>query len=210
MVLAAAPGCGGDDGESSSGDADTEGATEAASSATDGDTDSGETAETDTGFDECPDAVLDGSFEEGPNTLGWNTGSTNWETPICNLTCFAGGNRALDGDWWVWFGGVPVPESVFVSQELPIVMGRAELVFHVLVIAETPSLNDTFTVLVDDVNVFQISGMDEPEYEDYVEVRVNLDDFADGMLHTVSFDGNFDGMSTTSFFLDVVELRNCS
>jgi hypothetical protein len=194
--------------ESSEGDAaGTTSGTDASSGGSGGDP-------TQTGGDteagSCPDVVVDGSFEEGPLTIGWMTGSTNWETPICNATCFAGGNEAYDGDWWVWFGGVPVAESAFVSQMLPIAQGSAELVFHVLINSETQSANDTLTVLVDDQNVFMLTGENELEYGQYVEVRVDLTDFADGSIHLLSFDANFDGNSTTSFFLDSVELHSCS
>lgn len=202
-------GCdGGSDDESDDGGSATD-ATDDGSSATASDTE-GDTEGDTQGGGQCPDVIIDGSFEEGPLTLGWSTGSTNWETPICNATCYVGQNRAHDGDWWVWFGGMPVPESAFVSQMIPLAQGSAELVFRVEILAETPSVNDSFTVIVDDQSVFQISGLDEPEYDDYVEVRVDLSDFADGSIHLLSFDANFDGMSTTSFFLDSVEVRSCS
>lgn len=166
-------------------------------------------ADTEGTGDACPDVIADGSFEEGPLGEAWMVGSANFETPICNAACYAGVSQAFDGQWWVWFGGVPVPESAFVAQTVPLISGRAVLHFQLRMQADEPSAGDTLTVVVDGQGVQTISAVDAGLYGEYTEVAVDLGAFADNATHVVSLDANFTAMTTTSFFVDLVELQTC-
>jgi hypothetical protein len=65
--------------------------------------------------------IVDGGFETGgiPNTF-WNPEtSTNFGTPLCDVpSCGTGGGASppRTGAFWLWFGGIPAPETATLGQ----------------------------------------------------------------------------------------------
>ena len=73
----------------------------------------------------APNVIVDGGFETGgiPNTF-WNPEtSTNFGTPLCDVpSCGTGGGASppRTGAFWLWFGGIPAPETATLGQTVTI------------------------------------------------------------------------------------------
>lgn len=113
--------------------------------------------------------VADGGFEVGSTGQPWSGTSTNFVTPLCNAAvCDVAG--AFEGEWWSWFGGVPVPEEGAVSQTITLPeVTAATLNFRVWAPTCSGKSTDFFEVTVDGVPIFGFDLTDprcaSPGYE---------------------------------------------
>lgn len=155
----------------------------------------------------CFGAVSDPSFEMGTPSASWTESSTNTETPLCDASC--GGEGAFTGAFWARFGGVlGTQETASVTQDVQIPPEATQLVFQLWIFSATtisPQL-DTLTIAVDGNPVFQVTGDDAAAYSAYTLVSADISAFADGMIHTIRFEGQTQGNEITNFFVDDVVL----
>lgn len=150
--------------------------------------------------------VPDSSFEAGTPNPVWTEFSTVGDTPICSgATCGGVPNGAFDGEWWVWFGRSTSSEISTISQEITIPTTVNTLSFYLAIpIAEKPG---AVQVQIDGTRVFQANENDAATYSEYQQVLVEVDGFADGGTHTLSFSGIIgagDGTQLASLFVDLV------
>ena len=104
--------------------------------------------------------ILDGGFETGgiPSTI-WNDPqtSTNFGTPLCNLaTCGDGSGAAppRTGLVWAWFGGIPLPETARLGQNVAIPMSvPTSLHFWMRIGTVSAPFTDVLNVKIDNVTV---------------------------------------------------------
>ncbi len=152
--------------------------------------------------------VADGSFEAGIPNPFWTEFSTNFGTPLCNVsTCGTGGGTGpRTGDWWVWFGGTTNAETGFVSQDVVIPPGPATLTFWLeMAVANTSGFME---VRIDDAVIFSVTNLDAAAYPVYTEVNIDISSFADGQSHTLMFFSTTDaGGAATNFFVDDVSIE---
>jgi hypothetical protein len=169
---------------------------------------------TDTGDlpDDCDMNLFeDPGFEGGTPSDVWAEASEVFGTPICNAGCSEEqGAEPYAGDWWVWFGGIEQMDTASVSQTIAIDPERAILQFRFWVNAGADAGEDVFYVDIDTENVFMATNADELVYDGYTLVEVDVSDFADGGMHTVTFGAELTGQGLTNFFLDNVLLVSCS
>jgi hypothetical protein len=169
---------------------------------------------TDSGMlpDGCGDNLLqDPGFEGGTPSDVWAEASDVFGTPICNAGCSEeAGAEPYAGDWWAWFGGIEQMDNSSVSQSIAIDPEAAILRFRLWINTGGGTGMDEFYVDIDGMNVFMVTDLDEAEYDSYTLVEVPVDEFADGMMHTVTFGAEISGESLTNFFLDDVLLVSCS
>lgn len=162
----------------------------------------------------CPDLITDGGFEIGLSTP-WDTASVNFGTPLCDVpTCGLGtGTGPHNGSaFWVWFGGVSVPEEGHVSQSVTIPTGTAATLYFYLeqIVCDGPT--DFVEVLIDGTNVFTSDGSSTLCGQlGYTLETVNLTAYADGLPHTLEFHSQTFAVNGggSNFFIDDVSLLAC-
>ncbi len=159
--------------------------------------------------DQCSERVADGSFEGGAASPAWTQVSTNFGTPLCDpSTCLV--TAARTGDWWIWFGGISVPEQGSVEQTVSIPLGAASLSFYLWINISSGNGVDEMRVLIDGQEVFSVLEGDPTYGSGYAQVVVNVDAYADGGTHTLRFESTTTGSPTgTNFFVDDVSLNGC-
>ncbi len=84
----------------------------------------------------CSNAVTDGSFEGGAGGGSWTEASTNFGTPLCDISSCGDGGGSVgpqDGSWWAWFGGIGAYEEGSVTQSVTIPSGANSLYFYLAV-----------------------------------------------------------------------------
>jgi len=158
----------------------------------------------------CSDTIEDGGFELGTPNSSWIEASTNFGTPICNVsTCgLGGGTGPYQGEYWVWFGGVN-NEVASVEQSVNIMPGANTLQFYL----ELPICDayvgsyDTFLVYIDGNLVYFTDNNDiRCDVVGYQQYNVNIEAYADGKVHTIRFQGSNDSSNPTNFFVDSIKL----
>lgn len=161
----------------------------------------------------APDAIADGSFEDGTPNGFWTEASTNFGTPLCNEAgCGLGtGTGPRTGDWWAWFGGISAPEVGSVTQSVTIPVGATTLTFW----TEAPvcaNATDFMRLLIDGNQEFELLGNDPScNSVGYVERTVDVSAYANGASHTVVFTSTTSGVpSGTNFFVDDVSLLSAT
>jgi hypothetical protein len=168
----------------------------------------------------CSDAtgdsnvVVDGGFEAGMMAGTWTEFSTNFGTPICSVAdCGpSGGMNAHSGTYWVWLGGIDIPETAFASQSLVIPVGTATLTFWLEIVVCDTVGSDVFTVRIDGQTVFSATNTDPACNQiGYVQKTIDVSAFANGGSHTLEFRGVFGdgGIGFTDFMVDDVRLESC-
>lgn len=161
----------------------------------------------------CPNVILNGDMETGPASGTWIEASTNFGTPICDLNCGNGnGTGPFSGNFWAWFGGSAGPfEESSLSQTVTIATGTANLYFRLeQFTCDNPS--DFLKVVIDQDTVFTTTGASSLCGQlGYVLQTVNLNAYADGNAHTVTFFSRTYSSNggPTNFFVDDVELLSC-
>ena len=155
--------------------------------------------------------ILDGGFEAGgiPSSL-WNApqSSTNFVTPLCDdARCGTGSGTAppRTGLVWAWFGGVPVPETSALGQDVTIPAGTASLHFWMRIGTVTAPFIDVLNVKIDNVTVQAYAEPSTAE-SDYTERVIDLSAFADGALHNIQFQYIGPSNGTGSYVVDDVTL----
>ncbi len=154
--------------------------------------------------------ILDGGFETGgvPSTI-WNDPqtSTNFVTPLCDAACGTGSGASppRTGLVWAWFGGLPVPETAALGQNLTIPIGTASLHFWMRIGTVTAPFTDVLNVKIDNI---MVQSFPEPSTAEtaYTERVIDLSAFADGALHNVQFEYIGPSNGTGSYVIDDVTL----
>lgn len=155
--------------------------------------------------------VIDGGFEGGTPNSNWNEASTNFGTPICDvLGCKTGGGTGpYAGNFWAWFGGIPLPETGSVDQTVTIPPGTAtlELSFWLEVpVCASSTADDFVRAEIDGNQVFEYNcsqGVLAPYAQQFVDVSA----FANGSSRTLTFTGSITGSpGSSNFFVDNVSL----
>lgn len=151
--------------------------------------------------------IIDGSFEAGIPNPYWAEASTNFGTPLCNLSCgLGGGSGPHSGNYWAWFGGVAgTAETGSLEQSVVIPPGTATLTFWL----EIPTANTSgFMRLSIDGNVlFNVTEAHAATYHTYQQVSINVSAYANGGAHLIRFDSTTNaGAGPLNFFVDDVRL----
>ncbi|MBK8466614.1 MAG: dockerin type I repeat-containing protein [Chloracidobacterium sp.] len=155
--------------------------------------------------------ILDGGFEAGgvPSALWIDPQtSTNFGTPLCTeATCGTGSGAAppRSGLTWAWFGGIPLPETAKLGQNVTIPTGTASLHFWMRIGTVTSPFTDVLNIKIDNVTV---QSYTEPSIAEtgYTERIVDLSAFADGGLHNIQFEYIGPSNGTGSYVIDDVTL----
>ena len=127
---------------------------------------------------------MDGGFETGgiPNTF-WNPEtSTNFGTPLCDVpSCGKGGGASppRTGAFWLWFGGIPAPETATLGQTVTIPAGgSATLHFWMRIGTVSSPFTDVLNVRVDGVILQTFPRADEDDEEHALSARRHVNAFA--------------------------------
>ena len=153
--------------------------------------------------------VADPSFEAGPYGGFWTEASTNFGTPICDITCGTGGGTGpRTGTYWAWLGGADNEVSI-VSQTVSLPNGSsAHLRFH-LELPDCDSeagIRDVFEVRVNGILVYDTDNNDPAcDLTGYLQRTVDISAFL-GTTLTLEFRGECDSSNLTNFFLDDITI----
>ena len=152
--------------------------------------------------------VSDPSFEGYTPNSFWKEYSELFGTPLCTIDdCGTGtGTGPRTGDVWSWFGGSYSGDSGYVSQDVTIGVGLAELSFYVeQYVCGIGGVNNYLRLLIDDHEIWRTDGTDPAcGVFGYRQIELDVSAYADGNLHEIKFDSNTVGEG--NFFLDDVEL----
>lgn len=157
--------------------------------------------------------ILDGGFETGgiPSTI-WTDPqtSTNFGTPLCDdATCGTGSGTAppRTGQVWAWFGGIPLPETARLGQNVTIPASvPASLHFWMRIGAVSAPFTDVLNVKIDNITV---QSYTEPSIAEtaYTERVIDLTAFANGVSHNIQFEYIGTTNGTGSYVIDDVSLE---
>lgn len=165
----------------------------------------------------CVEQLKDPSFEFGAIPVDlWHGTSTNFGSPwICSDTNCAGSTIGpRTGNYFYWFGGVSqnpfslnqnqlrnlparqlnytLPERSMIQQVVRLSKNLAFLKFWYWYSSPSGNQQDYFRVLLDNVELFKISGNNSPSIG-YQEKAFNLSSYADDRNHVIKFEGYFTG-----------------
>ncbi len=162
----------------------------------------------------CPTAVNDGGFENGPGSGAWTETSINFGTPICSLANCGngGGSGPHTGTYWSFFGGVPQFEESSVSQSFTIPVNNGGMLYFWLEQISCDSSADFLKVVVDSDTLYTTTGGSNLcGLLGYSLINVNLTAYADGNPHTLKFFSRVYGLNggATSFFVDDISVNVC-
>jgi hypothetical protein len=164
----------------------------------------------------CTNVLVDPGFELGPNGGVWTESSTNFPSVVCSLgVCSAGGGTGpRTGTYWAFFGGIDANETGVVSQVLTIPnTGLATLTFWLEIPAcDATGGTDTFTVTMDGNTLFSANQTHvDCNLIGYKQKSVNINAYANGGSHTLTFTGVFSssGNDVTNFMVDDVAVNSC-
>ncbi len=204
---------GGDEGETENSEASQSATSPATTASSAGVTSQPADSSGDTGVlpEDCEENLLgDPGFELGTPNPSWEEASPLFGSPICDATCTEDvGAGPLSGAWWVWFGGIEMPDTPSVSQEVVVPVGGAVLAFGFSINAAAGGGNDVFTVTLDDETLFIATDDDIVDYGGWQTLLLDVSDFGDGAAHTLRFSGSLTGAGVTNFFVDDVALVSC-
>ncbi|MEL7592041.1 MAG: S8 family serine peptidase [Anaerolineaceae bacterium] len=154
--------------------------------------------------------LLDPSFElyTAPSSP-WEQYSLNYGTPLCTVAdCGTGtGTGPRTGEVWSWFGGSSTGDTGYVSQDVLILPGIAEMTFYVeQYVCGAAGASNYLALLIDGTEIWRTDSLDPAcGVYGYRLVTVDVSDFADGDTHAIKFDSvTVDG---ANFFVDDVELN---
>ncbi len=153
--------------------------------------------------------LQDPSFEEYTPNPYWDEYSENYGTPLCTVDdCGTGtGTGPRTGDVWSWFGGSAAGDSGYVSQDVLMLPGTANMTFYVeQYVCSDGGASNYLALLIDGVELWRTDGTDSAcGTLGYRLIEVDVSDYADGGEHEIKFDSvTIDG---ANFFLDDVELN---
>ncbi|HOE35758.1 MAG: S8 family serine peptidase [Anaerolineaceae bacterium] len=154
--------------------------------------------------------IQDPSFElyTDPSSP-WEQYSENYGTPLCTVDdCGTGtGTGPHTGDVWSWFGGSSSGDTGYVSQDVLILPGTAEMTFYVeQYVCGTAGASNYLALKIDGTEIWRTDGSDPAcGVLGYRLVTVDVSDFADGDTHEIKFDSVT--VDSGNFFVDDVELN---
>lgn len=153
--------------------------------------------------------LLDPSFEEYTPNPYWDEYSATYGTPLCTVAdCGTGtGTGPNIGDVWTWFGGSSAGDDGYVSQDVMMLPGTAEMTFYVeQYVCGAAGASNYMSLAIDGTEIWRTDGTDPAcGVLGYRLVTVDVTEFADGDTHEIMFDSvTVDG---ANFFLDDVELN---
>lgn len=154
--------------------------------------------------------VQDGGFEAGTPSPFWTESSTNFGTPLCDLTTCSqgGGTGPFAGSWWAFFGGIDgFFEQGSVSQTI---QGGADdtctLFFWLEIPATSGNGTDFLEVTIGGVTAWSILESAGP-FVGYTQIVEDVSAWIDGTPQTLEFFGETSGEpDLTNFFVDEVSL----
>jgi subtilisin family serine protease len=153
--------------------------------------------------------LQDPSFEAYTPNPYWDEYSATFGTPLCTeLDCgLGGGSGPRTGAAWSWFGGAEPGDAGYVSQDVLIIPGTANMTFWVeQAVCGTAGASNYMALMIDSVELWRTDGTDPAcGTASYREIVVDVSDFADGDTHEIKFDSVTVGSG--NFFLDDVELN---
>lgn len=159
--------------------------------------------------------VQDCGFENGPFGGVWTDASSNFGTPVCDISsCGSGGstNGSYDGSYWTWFGGIGgTTEEGSETQAINLpANSTATLTFWFLAPSCSGDSNDFVEVTIDGSQVWTANGADSACNipDPYNQISVDITAYADGAAHTLQFHSITygGGTATTNFFIDDVDV----
>ncbi len=164
----------------------------------------------------CTNVINDGGFELGRNSGAWQEASTNFGSPLCDVTTCGGtggGSGPFAGTFWGWFGGTTGLEVARLEQSVLIPPGRATLEF----MFEIPNCDvpgataDLFIVNVDSFERLRVDKSDPRcGMVGYTKITIDISDVADGGTHAIQLVGITESVSNeTNFMVDDVVLLAC-
>jgi len=134
-------------------------------------------------------AVNDGGIELGRETNPyWREGaSLAFALPMCSLdTC--GVDFALDGEWYLWFGGAPDHTS-YAEQDITIASGDVAYLTFEMQMGVNPDATATLTVSMDGTAIAIFTEADLGRFSaGYTTVNIDASAYADGESHLLRFD----------------------
>ncbi len=162
----------------------------------------------------CPDIIVDGSFEGGTPNTSWTEASTNFLTPLCDLGCDPNGiTQARTGDFWAWFGGTDVFEEGSLSQNFTIAVNSSATLSFWLQMPACDSQDDYLNVVVDSDTLFSINGTSTFCGDTIYSIQsISLNAYDDGLPHLLTFISKSYGVNggVTSFYVDDISLNVCT
>ncbi|MDF1520338.1 MAG: Ig-like domain-containing protein [Brevefilum sp.] len=153
--------------------------------------------------------ILDPSFEEYTPNPYWDEYSATYGTPLCiEADCGLGtGTGPNTGLVWSWFGGAAAGDTGYVSQEVVIPPGEANMNFFVeQAVCGDGGTSNYLALLIDDVELWRTDGTDDAcDVLGYREINVDVSAYADGSSHVVKF--NSVTVGNGNFFIDDITLN---
>ncbi len=158
-----------------------------------------------------PATVLQGSWNAITDSDLEDAASAAWETD----TDFPGELIVTDaafarsGERFARFGdsSIGMGTATLGQVTAPLGTAGATLSFWIHVVTSSGAPNDVFHVLVDGIDVWSVDGTTLPT-DSYVQVEVQLDQFADGTEHSVEFEyaAQSGAAAAGQFHVDLIEL----
>jgi len=137
---------------------------------------------------------------------------------ICaDRNCRAGGAGPAgpaNGAGWAWFGGYtsasPATVTQTLTQSVVIPSGTASLQFNFRISRADAGtgVTDRFTALMDGVPLFTATAAEQASYPEYRLLRLDLNPFATGQAHTLTFSATTSTAAVVNFNVD--EAAICS
>lgn len=158
----------------------------------------------------APALVQDGSFEAGLVPTYWAQTSTNYDSPLCNVSCGDVGPRT--GIYWAWFGAAGMAaEAASLEQAGTITAGPKVLNFYVWwssSVVTPPDPAALFNVKIDGNTIFALTPATAAAYSTgYTLATVDISAYADGNIHTLRFEyNNAAAEASTDVHLDDISI----
>ncbi len=133
--------------------------------------------------------VTDSSFEGGTSDEFWDHFSSSHGNVINNQFSEPENSfRANTGDGWLNFYNEPVVgEYAYAQQDVVLPVAQyAYLLFYVR--GSIASVDLTFSIYIDAIELVQLDGNFTEVYEEYVPIALDLTPYADGQAHTLRFE----------------------
>ncbi len=172
------------------------------------------------GIELCPHNRLSNASFERP-TAAW-TQSDSVGGAALPILCTGGNCRTggagpagpANGSGWAWFGGYtsasPATVTQVLTQSVVIPSGTASLQFNFRISRADAGtgVSDRFAVLMDGSPLFTATAAEQASYPEYRLLRLDLNPFATGQAHTLTFSATTSTAAVVNFNVD--EAAICS